>query len=329
MPHLRRRLTTVLAVAAMALCWLAGATAVAQDYPSRIIRIVVAFPAGGPTDIVARLLADKLKASLGQERHHREQAGRQRRHRRRLCGEGGGRRPLLFLTTARRGRGDAAHAQRPTYDLLKRFAPVTWWCATPLSWWSSQHPVNSAKDLVALAKAKPGDNDVRLDRRRQHAASRDRAVAGRRRREIPARALSRRGAGVDRSARRPGAGAVRRHAGADAAHPRRQAQAARRRVRPAQPDAARRADAGRAGLSQHRRRTTGTACWRQQDSAARWWRNCTTPWWRRSTLRISTRSWCRRAPCPRRRSSAEFGKLLADEHARWGRVVREKGIKEE
>jgi hypothetical protein len=28
-------------------------------------------------------------------------------------------------------------------------------------------------------------------------------------------------------------------------------------------------------------------------------------------------------------SSAEFGKLLADEHARWGRVVREKGIKEE
>ncbi len=28
-------------------------------------------------------------------------------------------------------------------------------------------------------------------------------------------------------------------------------------------------------------------------------------------------------------SSAEFGKLLSDEHARWGRVVREKGIKEE
>ena len=87
MPH-PRRLTTVMAIAAIAWSAFALAPAVAQDYPSRIIRIVVAFPAGGPTDLVARLLADKLKASLGPERHRREQAGRERRHRRRLRGEG-------------------------------------------------------------------------------------------------------------------------------------------------------------------------------------------------------------------------------------------------
>src|SRR5919109_2451071 len=38
----------------------------AQEFPSRVVRLVVAFPAGGPTDFVARLLADKLKTLLGQ-----------------------------------------------------------------------------------------------------------------------------------------------------------------------------------------------------------------------------------------------------------------------
>src|SRR5881398_511267 len=38
----------------------------AQDFPTRPVRLVVAFPAGGPTDFVARLLADRLKSILGQ-----------------------------------------------------------------------------------------------------------------------------------------------------------------------------------------------------------------------------------------------------------------------
>src|SRR3974390_333312 len=42
------------------------ASATAQDLPARTIRMVVAFPAGGPTDFVARILADKLKSLLGQ-----------------------------------------------------------------------------------------------------------------------------------------------------------------------------------------------------------------------------------------------------------------------
>src|SRR5919204_1749352 len=58
--------TAVLVVWLMVLSWLPATAAHAQDFPSRVIRIVVAFPAGGPTDFVARLLADKLKTSLGQ-----------------------------------------------------------------------------------------------------------------------------------------------------------------------------------------------------------------------------------------------------------------------
>ena len=53
-------------VAVVALCSFAPATMRAQEFPSRVIRIVVAFPAGGPTDFVARLVADKLKPLLGQ-----------------------------------------------------------------------------------------------------------------------------------------------------------------------------------------------------------------------------------------------------------------------
>src|SRR5713226_7150684 len=52
---------------AAAVAVLAAATsATAQDFPNRPIRMVIAFPAGGPTDFVGRLLADKLKDSLGQ-----------------------------------------------------------------------------------------------------------------------------------------------------------------------------------------------------------------------------------------------------------------------
>ncbi|MGB8894607.1 MAG: tripartite tricarboxylate transporter substrate binding protein, partial [Pseudolabrys sp.] len=52
------------AVAVVGLLW--AASAFAQDYPSRPIRIIVPTPAGGPVDVLARMLANALPAVLGQ-----------------------------------------------------------------------------------------------------------------------------------------------------------------------------------------------------------------------------------------------------------------------
>jgi len=55
---------TFAAALALALTGVAGAQA--QTYPSRPITVIVPFPAGGPTDTVARIMADKMKDTLGQ-----------------------------------------------------------------------------------------------------------------------------------------------------------------------------------------------------------------------------------------------------------------------
>ena len=41
-------------------------TALAQDYPSRVIRLIVPFPPGGPTDVIARIVASNASPLLGQ-----------------------------------------------------------------------------------------------------------------------------------------------------------------------------------------------------------------------------------------------------------------------
>ncbi len=50
---------------AICACMALGASCIAQDYPSRPLRLVLGFTAGGPTDIPARLMAERLSASLG------------------------------------------------------------------------------------------------------------------------------------------------------------------------------------------------------------------------------------------------------------------------
>ncbi|HEX6691000.1 MAG TPA: tripartite tricarboxylate transporter substrate binding protein, partial [Burkholderiales bacterium] len=54
------------AIAALAFCAVPGIAA-AQSYPNKPIRLMVPFPPGGSTDIVARIVAQKLGTQLGQQ----------------------------------------------------------------------------------------------------------------------------------------------------------------------------------------------------------------------------------------------------------------------
>jgi tripartite-type tricarboxylate transporter receptor subunit TctC len=56
----------LVAALAMAVAALSPAQTYAQDYPTRTVRILVPYPAGGTTDILARLVADRLQQKLGQ-----------------------------------------------------------------------------------------------------------------------------------------------------------------------------------------------------------------------------------------------------------------------
>jgi tripartite-type tricarboxylate transporter receptor subunit TctC len=61
-----RRREFLLALATSTLAVNLAGPATARDYPSRPITVVVPFPAGGPTDAVGRIVADRMRASLGQ-----------------------------------------------------------------------------------------------------------------------------------------------------------------------------------------------------------------------------------------------------------------------
>src|SRR5258705_12243042 len=66
MPKLRSLLSTLFAAPLLAVLALAATPASAQDYPNQPITLVVPFPPGGSTTIVARIVADKMSELLGQ-----------------------------------------------------------------------------------------------------------------------------------------------------------------------------------------------------------------------------------------------------------------------
>ena len=152
--------TSAHAKALLASLWLmaaALAAASAQEFPSRIVRIVVAFPAGGPTDFVARLLADKLKSMLGQSFVVENKAGANGAIGAEFVARSEPDGHLLFLTTVGAVAVTPHLAPKLAYDPGKDFAPITLVVRnTTILVVRSDAPVASAKELAALAQKQPG-----------------------------------------------------------------------------------------------------------------------------------------------------------------------------
>jgi tripartite-type tricarboxylate transporter receptor subunit TctC len=136
-----------------------AATAVAaQAQDNRPIRIVIAFPPGGPTDFVGRLVADKVKDILGQPVIIENKPGANGAIGADYVAKSPPDGTTLFLTTLG-AVGVTPHMRTDIrYDTLKDFAPITLVVLnTTLIVVKAESPFNSIKDLTAAAKAKPGE----------------------------------------------------------------------------------------------------------------------------------------------------------------------------
>src|SRR5262247_1538462 len=142
-------------VAAATLLWAGSCLAQTGAYPTRAVRMMVPFAAGGPTDVIARVVAQKLSESLGQQFYVEN-----------LPGAGGN----TGTATAAKAPADgytllvvstgfmvnpSLYAKVP-YDPVKDFAPLTLVAESPNALFVHPSvPANSVKELIDLVKANP------------------------------------------------------------------------------------------------------------------------------------------------------------------------------
>ena len=133
------------------------ADALAQSYPSRPVRLVVPFPAGGTTDILARAMAEKLSGALGQQFvvDNRPGAGGN------IGSDIVAKSPpdgytLLMGTVGTHAINPSLYPKMP-YDHVKDFVPVVLVAGVPnVLVVNPTVPAKTVAELIALAKEKPG-----------------------------------------------------------------------------------------------------------------------------------------------------------------------------
>jgi tripartite-type tricarboxylate transporter receptor subunit TctC len=128
----------------------------AQNYPSRPVKMIVPFAPGGPADVVARLLTQKLSERLGQQFYVENQAGAGGN-----LGMGAAARAApdgytLVLVSSSYMVNPSLYPKVP-YDQAKDFLPVTMPAFAPNVLVANPSlPASSVKELAALVKADPG-----------------------------------------------------------------------------------------------------------------------------------------------------------------------------
>jgi len=147
---------SVLPAALLVICAVSPSLAHAQSYPNKTIRMIVPFPAGGATDIVARLVAQKLGDAIGQQVIVDNRGGAAGT----IGSDLAAKSPpdgytILIGTSSTHAIAQSLYAKLP-YDSIKDFTPVVGIATATIV--LSMHPSVPAKtvrELIVLAKAKP------------------------------------------------------------------------------------------------------------------------------------------------------------------------------
>jgi tripartite-type tricarboxylate transporter receptor subunit TctC len=139
----------------VAVVWMASPAA-AQDYPSRPVKVIMPFGAGGPTDVFTRAIADELSKSLKQPfvMENRPGAGT-------IIGtDAAAKSPpdgyTLLMMSATQTTTETLAPNKP-FKLMRDFVPVASVMSSELVMVvHSSVPVNNVHEFIALAKSKPG-----------------------------------------------------------------------------------------------------------------------------------------------------------------------------
>jgi len=155
--HGYRLATAVLTFAALLTPGLWGLSAFAQPYPTKAIKLVVPFPAGGPADVLGRVVTQKLSESLGNPVIVDNRAGADGIIGTDFVAKSASDGYTMLINTGSTTINAHVYPKLP-YDLMRDLAPVTM-VAAPAGLVLIAHPslgVSSVKELIALAKRKPG-----------------------------------------------------------------------------------------------------------------------------------------------------------------------------
>ncbi len=137
------------------LCALAALPAAAQNYPSRPVRIIVPFAAGGPADIYARFVGQRLQEALGQPFIVEDRPGGGSVLGTDAVAKSAPDGYTLLMMSNTHTVNESLIANKP-FQLLRDFAPVA-----PVNYSDlvlvlhPSVPANTLKELIALAKSKP------------------------------------------------------------------------------------------------------------------------------------------------------------------------------
>ena len=137
---------------------LAAGAANAQTYPAKPIKMLLGFAAGGPTDVIARVVAQDMSATLGQGVVVENKTGANSliatQEVKRAAPDG----YTLLATTLAHNVNPILMGDKAQYDPIKDFAPVSLVAVLPLVVVTKpDSPFNSLQDVVNTAKSKPGE----------------------------------------------------------------------------------------------------------------------------------------------------------------------------